>query len=182
MGSRIELSWDPAGDDSIVRHGQGVINLLLYILHVSLTDRLLRAEVDPVHSLSNQIPYRMVVRLRLARHGTKNNPFYHIVAIRDKAARDARPIEKLGEYDPIPRVRTNQTKPPSSPADLNAGQVTTSGLENFQKQSKPEKRVEWNTQRIHYWLGVGAQPSKPVAKLLDRVRECKVVKDISDFY
>ena len=45
----------------------------------------------------------MVVRLRLARHGTRNNPFYHLVAIQNTKARDARPIEKLGEYDPVPR-------------------------------------------------------------------------------
>ena len=32
-----------------------------------------------------------------------------------------------------------------------------------------EKRIEWNEQRIRYWLGTGAQPSKPVARLLDRV-------------
>ena len=33
-----------------------------------------------------------------------------------------------------------------------------------------EKRLEWNEERIRYWLGTGAQPSKPVARLLDRVR------------
>ena len=45
----------------------------------------------------------MVVRLRLSRKGTRNNPFYHVVAINDSKPRDARPIEKLGEWDPIPR-------------------------------------------------------------------------------
>ena len=53
----------------------------------------------------------MVVRIRLARHGSRNNPFYHLVAIRDKAARNARPIEKLGEYDPIPRPKQNPNQP-----------------------------------------------------------------------
>lgn len=126
----------------------------------------------------------MVVRLRLARHGTRNNPFYHLVAIRDKAARDARPIEKLGEYDPIPRPRENASQPvqawqqvgvssKESPSyhksDLDKP-ILSSGLEKFDA-TKLEKRIEWNVKRIHHWLSVGAQPSKPVARLLDRVSD-----------
>jgi len=106
----------------------------------------------------------MVVRLRLARHGTKNNPFYHLVAIRDKASRDARPIEKLGEYDPIPRSRV--ISEPSSSASTSE-RVMGSGLEG--KTIVMEKRIEWNAERIRHWIDVGAQPSKPVARLLDRV-------------
>jgi len=105
----------------------------------------------------------MVVRLRLARHGTKNNPFYHVVAIRDKASRDARPIEKLGEYDPIPRPRTNILSNEASTSQ----RVLNSGISDGKVAM--EKRIEWNAQRIQYWLGEGAQPSKPVARLLDRV-------------
>lgn len=125
----------------------------------------------------------MVVRLRLARHGSRNNPFYHVVAIRDKAARDARPIEKLGEYDPIPRPRQSGKQPvqawehvgvaSSSAQDLRTQAdrpILSSGLEGAGKPPM-EKRIEWNVSRIHYWLGVGAQPSKPVARLLDRVSD-----------
>ncbi|PWN93555.1 ribosomal protein S16, partial [Acaromyces ingoldii] len=121
----------------------------------------------------------MVVRLRLARHGTRNNPFYHIVAIRDSKPRDARPIEKLGEYDPIPRPRvavaasaagtasaTSSADASSSSSASSPGPVLTSGIESG--PPKLEKRIEWNAARIKYWLDTGAQPSKPVAKLLDR--------------
>jgi small subunit ribosomal protein S16 len=115
----------------------------------------------------------MVVRLRLARHGTKNNPFYHVVAIRDKASRDARPIEKLGEYDPIPRPRIISGAASSSAST--SERVMSSGLEA--KVTVMEKRIEWNADRIKYWIDVGAQPSKPVARLLDRVsgRHCLLV-------
>lgn len=123
----------------------------------------------------------MPVRLRLARHGTRNNPFYHIVAIADHKPRDARPIEKLGEYDPIPRVR--KYKPPAFNADapvLSSGLPTHSTIASTSKSpavgtslapNKPilEKKLEWNTERIKYWLQVGALPSKPVAKMLDKV-------------
>ncbi|UZJ54680.1 hypothetical protein CBS101457_004000 [Exobasidium rhododendri] len=108
----------------------------------------------------------MVVRLRLARHGTTNNPFYHLVAIRDKAARDARPIEKLGEYDPIPRPRASAGRNASNSDASTSQRVLTSGVADGKLPL--EKRIEWNTDRIKYWLGEGAQPSKPVARLLDK--------------
>lgn len=131
----------------------------------------------------------MVVRLRLARHGTKNNPFYHVVAIRDKAARDARPIEKLGEYDPIPRHKmlsgytagstsasaSSSASSSSSAAFAIPDRVTSSGIGPQKVQL--EKRLEWNAERLQYWLSVGAQPSKTVAKLLDKVSEaCRLLK------
>ena len=113
----------------------------------------------------------MVVRLRLARHGTRNNPFYHVVAIQNTKARDARPIEKLGEYDPVPRplrsVLPNPVRQRLQDRPGYTGQVITPGIST---QPRLEKRLEWNEDRIRYWLNTGAQPSKPVARLLDRVR------------
>ena len=42
----------------------------------------------------------MAVKIRLARHGKKGAPFYHIVAADSRAPRDGRFIEKLGTYNP----------------------------------------------------------------------------------
>ncbi len=42
----------------------------------------------------------MPVKLRLARHGRKKKPFYHIVAADSRAPRDGRFIEKVGIYNP----------------------------------------------------------------------------------
>lgn len=116
----------------------------------------------------------MVVRLRLSRKGTRNNPFYHVVAINDSKPRDARPIEKLGEWDPIPRPAPSSRLPTpfvgSAKAVPGNGGLMTSGLPEAQKEEKKlQKRLEWNEERIRHWLKLGAQPSKPVAKLLDRV-------------
>ncbi|RHZ70869.1 hypothetical protein Glove_265g2 [Diversispora epigaea] len=44
----------------------------------------------------------MVVRMRLARHGIRNRPFYHIVVANSKSPRDGKHIEQVGIYDPIP--------------------------------------------------------------------------------
>lgn len=114
---------------------------------------------------------RMVVRLRLSRQGTRNNPFYHVVAINDSKPRDARPIEKLGEYDPIPRPLTTAKLPSPSLAAQGHGEIMTSRLAHpNHTQHSLHKRLEWNADRIKHWLQLGAQPSKPVARLLDRVR------------
>lgn len=42
----------------------------------------------------------MAVRLRLRRMGKKKQPFYRIVAIDSRSARDGKYIESLGTYDP----------------------------------------------------------------------------------
>lgn len=116
----------------------------------------------------------MVVRLRLSRQGTRNNPFYHVVAINDSKPRDARPIEKLGEFDPVPRALPSARLPTPFVGKSNAqapghGGLMTSGLPSAAEgQEVKQKRLEWNEERIKHWLKLGAQPSKPVARLLDR--------------
>ena len=42
----------------------------------------------------------MATKLRLARHGKKGKPYYHIVAADARAPRDGRYIERIGSYNP----------------------------------------------------------------------------------
>lgn len=80
----------------------------------------------------------MVAVLRLAMHGCKNRPFFHIVAIHAKRARNSgKYLEQLGTYDPMPNNHN-------------------------------EKLVSLNLERIRFWLGSGAQMSRPVAMLLGK--------------
>ena len=81
----------------------------------------------------------MVVRLRLAMHGRRHNHLFHLVAINGRKARNAKPIETLGIYDPA------------------------------MKLGEGHKTVEWSVGRIKYWLGVGAVPSKTFVRLLEVV-------------
>jgi small subunit ribosomal protein S16 len=78
----------------------------------------------------------MPVRIRLARFGRIRDPFYRIRVQDSRRSRDGKFIEQVGTYDPIPNRADNM------------------------------KEVRLDVERIKYWLSVGAQPSKPVARLL----------------
>ena len=43
----------------------------------------------------------MAVKMRLARHGAKKRPFYHVVVADARMPRDGRYIERLGHYNPM---------------------------------------------------------------------------------
>ena len=42
-----------------------------------------------------------MVRIRLARHGSKKRPFYHITVADQRRSRDGRFIERLGYFNPV---------------------------------------------------------------------------------
>lgn len=76
----------------------------------------------------------MVVRIRLARWGHRNKPFYRIVAADSRSPRDGRHLDILGAYNPL-----NHSKA---------------------EAQHHIKRVWLNVDRIKYWLSHGAQPSE----------------------
>ena len=43
----------------------------------------------------------MAVKMRLTRMGDKKSPFYRIVVVDSRVARDGKYIEKIGHYNPI---------------------------------------------------------------------------------
>jgi small subunit ribosomal protein S16 len=99
----------------------------------------------------------MVLRIRLARFGTKRKPVYNIVLAQGKSGRNKKPMEVLGTYNPIPQV-------PLATPD------TPEFLENGERYvPKKQKDVQLDMARTRYWLGVGAQPTEPVGKLLSLV-------------
>lgn len=114
---------------------------------------------DPCANRLFRLSHTMPVRLRLARHGTRNNPFYHIVAINQRLGRNAKPLELLGVYDPTPRVPVRKAK---TYPEMDA---TSSEPDN----GVATKKVEWSVERIKWWIEQGAQPSDSVLKLLAMV-------------
>ncbi|KAK0654983.1 ribosomal protein S16 domain-containing protein [Cercophora newfieldiana] len=87
----------------------------------------------------------MVVKIRLARFGRSNSPFYNIVVAHARTARNSRPLEVLGTYDPIPKK------------DI------------YDPEGKPHKDIKLDITRAKYWIGVGAQPSDTARRLLSLV-------------
>ncbi|EIW86811.1 ribosomal protein S16 [Coniophora puteana RWD-64-598 SS2] len=79
----------------------------------------------------------MAIRIRLAMHGTRSRRIFHLVAIDQRKRRDAKPAELLGVYNP----------------HLDIGDK--------------HKTVQWSVDRIKYWLGVGAVPSKSAVRMLE---------------
>jgi len=50
----------------------------------------------------------MAVRLRMARMGRRNRPFFRINAVESRTPRNGRVLEPLGHYDPIAKDKDQQ--------------------------------------------------------------------------
>ncbi|CDO96574.1 unnamed protein product [Kluyveromyces dobzhanskii CBS 2104] len=87
------------------------------------------------------------VRIRLARFGRKFNPVYNIVVANKYKALNRKPIEVLGTYNPCPKPLTKR---------------------QIKEGLLPTKDVELDFARAKYWIGVGAQPSDTVTRLLKK--------------
>lgn len=116
--------------------------------------------------LSEQPGAAMVVRLRLSRHHwTRNRPRYNIVATNASDRTTAAAIEVLGQYDPIP---TPALPPARSPNGTVRGPEWGAPQASAQQRLQASrKRIEWNADRIKYWLSVGAKPTTTVERLLN---------------
>lgn len=112
-------------------------------------------------ALLYSLSHTMVIRIRLSPHRrlpSSREIYYRIVVCNAPKARDSKPIETVGAYDPYPKHI------PAVPA----------AERSLLDEGKPPalnwiKRVEWDKERVGYWLGVGAQPTKRVQWLLEKV-------------
>lgn len=114
----------------------------------------------------------MVVKIRLARFGRTNSPFYNIVVAHarqdspnphpihpsqpeespeadlppsSRTARNSKPLEVIGTYDPIPKK------------------------DSYDESGKLHKDIRLDVDRAKYWVGVGAQPTDTVWRFLSMV-------------
>ncbi|KXJ93730.1 ribosomal protein S16 domain-containing protein [Microdochium bolleyi] len=87
----------------------------------------------------------MVIKIRLARFGRRNLPTYNIVVTHARTARSSRPLEVIGTYDPLPKP------------------------DPYETSGRLHKDIKLDQSRAKYWIGVGAQPSDPVWRLLNLV-------------
>ena len=80
-----------------------------------------------------------MLKIRLARGGTKKRPYYSVVVADSHSPRDGRFIEKVGTYNPL------------LPKD------------------GPVPRVNLKLESINAWIAKGAQPTDRVARLLETI-------------
>lgn len=78
-----------------------------------------------------------MVKLRLARTGSKKRPIYRVVAADARSPRDGRFVEQFGFYNPA-----------HDPAE-----------------------IRFDGERLEHWLGVGAQPTQTVKRLISKWRK-----------
>eukprot|EP00871_Galdieria_phlegrea_P005507 jgi/Galph1/5958/GphlegSOOS_G4552.1 len=78
----------------------------------------------------------MVIRIRLACVGRRNQPLYKIVVAESLWRRDGKHVEALGLYSPLPATK--------------------------EECKTNTKRVLLDVERAKYWIATGAQPTKTV--------------------
>jgi small subunit ribosomal protein S16 len=83
----------------------------------------------------------MPAKIRLARHGRKNRPFYHIVVADSRAPRDGRYVERIGSYNPNTHPATITLDFDKALSWLNNGAQPTETVESIlRKEGVMHKR------------------------------------------
>jgi small subunit ribosomal protein S16 len=77
----------------------------------------------------------MAVKIRLARHGSKGNPFYRIVVAESRSPRDGRFIDRIGTYDPQPEPSDIKVDEEKAREWLSKGAQPTEQVRNLLKIS-----------------------------------------------
>jgi small subunit ribosomal protein S16 len=77
----------------------------------------------------------MAVKIRLARHGSKGNPFYRIVVADARSPRDGAFIERIGTYDPQAEPSTIQVDEEKARDWIGKGAQPTDQVRNLLKIS-----------------------------------------------
>lgn len=89
----------------------------------------------------------MAVVLRLTRIGTHKRPYYRLLATDSRFPQGGRHLEILGTYDPM-----------------------NMGVKKDSAQKEAKGIVNFKTDRILYWLSVGAKPSATVQSIFRRLK------------
>ncbi len=85
-----------------------------------------------------------MVTIRLARHGSKKNPFYHVTVADRTASRDGRFIERLGFYNPVAKGQSEQLRLDLERVDywLGVGAQPSDVVKNLIKQARKHAGAE----------------------------------------
>lgn len=107
----------------------------------------------------------MSVKLRLARHGAKKRPYYHIVAADSRSPRDGNYLERVGSFNPMvekdhaDRVRLDEVRVKHW---LSVGALPTDRVARILAQAGLMAAPKWNE---------SPKKSAPKAKAQERAKE-----------
>ncbi|HCD28520.1 MAG TPA: 30S ribosomal protein S16 [Gammaproteobacteria bacterium] len=84
-----------------------------------------------------------MVTIRLARHGSKKSPFYHITVADKDASRDGRFIERLGFYNPMAKGQAEGLRLNLERVDywMSVGAQPTDRVKQLVKQARKQATV-----------------------------------------
>ena len=79
-----------------------------------------------------------MVTIRLARHGSKKSPFYHLTVADRNASRDGRFIERVGFYNPVAKGNAEPLRVDLERGDywLSVGAKPSEVVEKLIKQAR----------------------------------------------
>ena len=82
-----------------------------------------------------------LVTIRLARHGGKKKPFYHVTVAEKGAKRDGRFIERIGFYNPLARGKDEKLRIDTARLDhwLGVGALPTERVRQLAKQWRQQQ-------------------------------------------
>jgi len=82
-----------------------------------------------------------MVTIRLARHGSKKNPFYHITVADRANSRDGRFVERVGFYNPVAKGRAEGLRIDLERIDhwLSVGAQPSDVVKNLIKQARAQE-------------------------------------------
>ena len=88
-----------------------------------------------------------MVTIRLARHGGKKKPFYHITVAEKSARRDGRFIERIGFYNPVAQGREPELRVDLARVDhwLHVGARPTDRVRQLVAKSRKEAAASGET-------------------------------------
>lgn len=108
----------------------------------------------------------MVVKLRLQRFGRKHLPFYRIVVADSRCPRDGKFIEKVNDVSTSFFLANTRYLLKRFLHVLIPNQI---GTYNPIPTKDGVKELTANSDRVHYWITCGAQPSDRVAWLFGQI-------------
>jgi small subunit ribosomal protein S16 len=138
---------------------------------------LLVSEQPPANAPHKLHNITMVVRIRLARFGKRNSPFYNIVVAHARydcqfstpPAPPLMPRSRTARYQTLTSYVALRTARNSKPLEV-LGTFDPKPQAPKDGEGRQFKDIKLDVSRAKYWLGVGAQPSDPAWKLLSMVR------------